>query len=207
MDCALIASGIGYVPKTDKTEETYFSIQSINILGCDLSLDMPSLMSNWNCCVHNWLKYYVMLRWIDRKKDRRVVQPFPIFMSFFMSLVWHGIWSGYVIVFMGAAYLDVFYKQLLRTKLVCTIQESVPRFVYLLVWFPFHRFMFSWVTISFHFQFFDRYNKIYSSMHYLGFWIMLALPIAANLLPIKRSEKPKDGTESKGPNDNKVKNE
>lgn len=200
MDCSLIASGIGYAPKTEKTPETFFAIKAIDILGCDLAVDMPTLMGSWNCCVHNWLKYYVMLRWIDRKKDRSVVQPFPIFMSFFMSLVWHGIWSGYVIVFMGAAYLDIFYKQLMRTKLVNSIYETLPRPVYLVLWFPVYRFMMSWVTISFHFQYHDRYGKIFSSMNYIGFWVMLALPIAAHFLPKKRSDRPKEAPKESTPN-------
>lgn len=151
MDCSVISTGIGYVPKTDKTEETYFSIYSISMMGCNTAVDMSQVMGSWNCCVHNWLKYYVMLRWIDKTKDRRIVQPFPIFMSFFMSLIWHGIWSGYVIVFMGAAACDILYKNMEKTKIVQSIQGMLPRPIYLILWFPLHRFILSWVTFPFYF--------------------------------------------------------
>jgi hypothetical protein len=73
MDCAIISTGIAYSPKTEKAEETYFALPCVNILGCDLSVDIAGVMSNWNIQVHNWLKYYVMMRWLDKTKPRHVV--------------------------------------------------------------------------------------------------------------------------------------
>ena len=40
MDLAITGTGISYKPKSEKTEETYRSLNSINILGCDLAVDM-----------------------------------------------------------------------------------------------------------------------------------------------------------------------
>ena len=76
-------------------------------------------------------------------------------MSFFMSLVWHGIWSGYTIVFMGAAACDIIYKGLANAKIVQTITTILPRPVYLVLWFPIHRFILSWITFSFYFQYWE----------------------------------------------------
>lgn len=92
-----------------------------------------------------------MLRWIDKSKPRHVLQPFPIFMSFFMSLIWHGLWTGYVICFIGAAIADIIYKSLYNTKVVQGIVTTLPRPVYLVLWFPLHRFITSWITFPFHF--------------------------------------------------------
>ena len=116
MDCALIACGIGYSPKTETQEETYNAISSVNIISLDKAYTVSQLMSNWNIQVHNWLKYYVMLRWIDKSKPKHIVQPFPIFMSFAMSLIWHGFWPGYFLTFFGAAILDILGKNISRTK-------------------------------------------------------------------------------------------
>ena len=127
------------------------AIRNVNIIGCDTAVDIPQLMQSWNCQIHHWLKYYVMLRWIDRTRDRHIVQAFPIAMSFFMSLVWHGFWSGYFIIFMGAAACDIIYKNLRRAALVQSLKAVIPRPIYIALWFPINRFIFSFVTFSFHF--------------------------------------------------------
>ena len=115
MDCTLIACGIGY--SHENSVEIYDSIHNVNILALDKAYTVSQLMSNWNIQVHNWLKYYVMLRWIDRSKPKHIVQPFPIFMSFAMSLIWHGFWPGYFLTFLGAAVLDILGKNIARTAI------------------------------------------------------------------------------------------
>jgi len=53
--------------------------------------------------VHNWLKYYVMLRRMDRSKPRGQLQVFPMVVTFGASAVWHGIEPGFLMFFMGLA--------------------------------------------------------------------------------------------------------
>lgn len=114
-----------------------------------------------------------------------------------MSLVWHGFWSGYVIIFMGAALMDIVYKSLRKTTLVHTIKATLPRPLYLVLWFPVNRFLFSFVTFSFHYQFWEKYSVVYAALNYSGWWLMLILLIGMFVLPKKRAEKVNDGDKPK----------
>lgn len=147
-------------------------------------------MSSWNIQIHNWIKYYIMLRWIDKSKPRHVMQPFPIFVSFFMSLVWHGIWSGYAITFLGTAVLDIIWKNLQKKALVEMIYENVPRPIYLALWLPVFRFLISFLTLTFHYQFFDRYEHLFSAFSYSPFAIYALCLLAMFILPNKRTPRP-----------------
>lgn len=48
MDLAVLSTGIGYKQKTEKSPETYTSLNSVNIIGVDTAVDMSQLMANWN---------------------------------------------------------------------------------------------------------------------------------------------------------------
>lgn len=114
-----------------------------------------------------------------------------------MSLVWHGFWSGYVIIFMGTAVMDVVYKQLRRTTLVHAIKAALPRPLYIVLWFPINRFIFSFVTFSFHYQFWERYSVVYAALNWSGWYILLTMFIASFVLPKKRADKVKEGDKPK----------
>ena len=114
-----------------------------------------------------------------------------------MSLIWHGLWTGYAIVFIGSAFADIIYKNLSKTKMVNSITEMLPRPVYLLFWFPLHRFILSWITFPFHFQYWAMYSKVYSSMGNIGWWLLLAMFAGMYVLPRKRTEKAKEAEKVK----------
>ena len=140
-------------------------------------------MSNWNIQVHNWLKYYVMLRWIDKSKPKHIVQPFPIFMSFAMSLIWHGFWSGYFFTFLGSAVLDILGKNIAKTEIAHRIKETVPRLILLVVVYIFNRFSVSFFCCAFFYQYVNDFKIVYKTFYYAGFWIVLAMTVAVMVLP------------------------
>ena len=185
MDCTLIACGIGY--SHENSVEIYDSIHNVNILALDKAYTVSQLMSNWNIQVHNWLKYYVMLRWIDRSKPKHIVQPFPIFMSFAMSLIWHGFWPGYFLTFLGAAVLDILGKNIARTAIAHQIKEIVPRKVLLVILYIFNRFSVSFFCCAFLYQYVTDFNIVYRAFYYAGFWIVLAMMGAVMVLPKRKS--------------------
>ena len=48
-------------------------------------------ITKWNIQVHHWLKYYVMMRWMDRSKARGKPQLIPTIVTFLASGAWHGV--------------------------------------------------------------------------------------------------------------------
>jgi len=73
MESSMISCGMSYSPKTEKSEETFRAIKAVDIIACETAHKTELLMGAWNIQIHNWLKYYVMLRVLDKKKDRRVM--------------------------------------------------------------------------------------------------------------------------------------
>ena len=67
MEACLIASGQGYRPKSDTQDETFNAIRSVDIYKFETVVTMSDAVAYWNSASQNWLKYYVMLRIIDRK--------------------------------------------------------------------------------------------------------------------------------------------
>lgn len=74
-----IACGQSYSPAkktTDKdgkiTEEpeNFSTLRQINIRSIMTQYSWVECVVGWNIQVHNWLKYYVMLRLMDRSKPR-----------------------------------------------------------------------------------------------------------------------------------------
>ncbi len=70
------------------------------ILAC---VSWQAAVNSWNIQIHKWLKYYVMLRLMDRSKPRGQMQVYPMVMTFLASAVWHGIEPGFFVFFMGLA--------------------------------------------------------------------------------------------------------
>lgn len=67
-EASLIAAGLGY--KKDKDNVQYDTVKSMCIKKFACATEISELSNNWNVQVHLWLKYYVMLRLMDRKKPR-----------------------------------------------------------------------------------------------------------------------------------------
>ena len=95
----MIASGFGYRPAkkierdgliTEKPENLN-SIRTIEAAGAMFGTSFGDFTPNWNISVHMWLKYYVMLRLMDRKAPKGKMQILPLVMTFMASGVWHGI--------------------------------------------------------------------------------------------------------------------
>lgn len=103
-----------------------------------------------------------------------------------MSLIWHGIWSGYIIIFLGTAVVDIIFKNLQKKAIAEKIYETVPRPIYLALWFPLFRFAVSFLCMPFHYQYFDKYNKVYQAFNYLPFIFFGLCTAAMFILPNKR---------------------
>ena len=65
-----IASGLSFKPKTDKSPECYNSERAAEMVNFELSLNGTHALSRWNMFTNRWLKYYIQMRLMDRKKPK-----------------------------------------------------------------------------------------------------------------------------------------
>ena len=70
MECNSIASGFGYRAKTDREPEDYNTIRTVRLIDFMTATSPAKIIASWNMTTQNWLKYYILLRLIDRKKPR-----------------------------------------------------------------------------------------------------------------------------------------
>ena len=75
MECCFIACGQGYTPEkklADGTDqpENFNAIRQIEAMAILTQESWLKAVNGWNIQIHNWLKYYVMMRLMDRKKPR-----------------------------------------------------------------------------------------------------------------------------------------
>jgi hypothetical protein len=70
MEANLIACGHGYAPATEKQPENFNSLRSICVRPIFDMISLKDALAGWNVAIHNWLKYYIMMRLMDRSKPR-----------------------------------------------------------------------------------------------------------------------------------------
>lgn len=66
-EASMDAAGFGYT-KHPSGRESYDNFSTMNMVPYLTATQVSHLLNNWNVQIHNWLKYYVMLRLIDRSK-------------------------------------------------------------------------------------------------------------------------------------------
>jgi len=103
-----VAAGFGYHVKDGARE--YNTVKSMNIRKFAFATDISHLTNNWNVQIHHWLKYYVMMRLLDRKKPRGSFQAVPVMITFVVSAVWHGTYPGFFILFTACIFIQITSK-------------------------------------------------------------------------------------------------
>ena len=115
MECNFIACGQGYTPSginKDKTfkEENFNSIRQIVMLPVENQISWHEAVVSWNISVHHWLKYYIMLRLLDRTKPKGQMQVGPMAATFILSAAWHGCQLGFFLMFIGFSMMEYICK-------------------------------------------------------------------------------------------------
>ena len=77
-------------------------------------------------CTQNWLKYYVMLRFVDRTVPKEKLQLAPILKTFTVSALFHGYYHGYYSFFVGLFLADIAWKVISGTALAAYCQRVLP---------------------------------------------------------------------------------
>ena len=125
-EAGLIASGISYRAKKEKNTEEYNSIRCMDIIGFHWGETAKDSIANWNMRTQHWLKYYVMLRFMDRTKPRGSFQLDAILKTFLVSAFFHGFYIGYYLFFFGLFLLDFAWKLMGSTTLATNSSKRVP---------------------------------------------------------------------------------
>ena len=69
------------------------------MIDFELSITGFQSLERWNMFTQSWLKYYTMMRMIDRTLPRNKLQLVPVLCGFAMSSIWHGTEPGYAFFF------------------------------------------------------------------------------------------------------------
>ena len=125
----LIASGLGYRARTEKQPENFNSIRCAEIIKVVTASDSAVFAAKWNMRTSHWLKYYVMIPLIDRSKPKGSSHLMPVFATFMVSAIWHGLYFGYFGCFINLALCDIMFKTFGATALAHSLGALLPSFV------------------------------------------------------------------------------
>jgi len=125
IEANLVACGLGYANPDATGLESYNNIREVGIRPIETSTTFQYIGQNWNIPIHNWLKYYVMLRLIDRSKPKGDPQTFATVCTFIASSLWHGTYPGYIVLFVALALLEIQSKHFHKFKLATTLKRCL----------------------------------------------------------------------------------
>jgi lysophospholipid acyltransferase len=106
MESGPLICGLSYNGTDKDGNEQHDRIQSAVIYKLETSNRVKDFLANWNISCHKWLKYYVFLRLLSNDRKNRGLNILPAFMTFLVSAIWHGFYSGYFVFFIAAGFLD-----------------------------------------------------------------------------------------------------
>ena len=73
LDANMIACGLGFRPETKNEPQTYNAKKNVNMFSFQFSTNGTDALANFNIQVNSWLKYYVMIRTMDRVRPKGAV--------------------------------------------------------------------------------------------------------------------------------------
>ena len=125
-EASMIACGIGYKAKLEKQREEFNTIRSMDIRKFSFSASCKESIGGWNMMVQHWLKYYVMIRAMDRTQSKKTPQLKPKIWAFTMSSLFHGYYIGYSLFFVGLFLIDEGYASINRSYLMTKLRKVLP---------------------------------------------------------------------------------
>lgn len=187
----LIVSGCGYRPakkqekqgKIVEKSENFNSVRTIDARGCMLGTSFTDFTPNWNMQVHLWLKYYVMVRLMDRKAPKGKMQILPLVLTFVASGVWHGVQSGFLATFIGWAGLDMFAKLAPKTILAQHFFSVLPSWLSSFIcWFLYYQFTY-YISVGFVLFNYEEYTRVHQKYHYALHYALFVAVLLCFVLP------------------------
>ena len=126
---ACMFNGLGYSPKATTNEDgetnvehRFDKINSVIILKILFNPNPKQKIEGWNHQVHLWLKYQVMLRFINVSfsffRNNRIL------FTYFVSSVWHGFYPVYYWFFLDFYFVDQISTMLEKDKFFERLEHS-----------------------------------------------------------------------------------
>lgn len=201
MESFIVASGEGYhceVAEDGKTKiEKYDYIRAGFFRKFEASTSGTESTQNWNMQAHNWLKYYVMLRMLDRSKPKNAIQPVPLAVAYFASLAWHGIDAGYWFFFIGLGLNDLLSRLFSRTTIAAGLRSVLhPSVAYFFCWL-WNIFCLSYIGMAFVFVQYAKFDIMHAAFgHFMHYGLPIGI-LLCSVLPKERRPKKTSQTEVK----------
>lgn len=163
-------------------------MRSVDIWAIQTCHEQDTFSRSWNISVHNWIKYYIFIRLMD--KTKRTFQLIPFFASFMILALWHGTSPGLFVFNLGTFALDLFFKNMKKVRCPEYL-ECVPAPVWKAISFVFLHFHISYVGMPFIWKTYERYNVMHTAF---GHWpsYVLSLCVVGSFVLAKALPKQKD---------------
>eukprot|EP00054_Salpingoeca_dolichothecata_P012024 m.66637 g.66637 ORF g.66637 m.66637 type:complete len:469 (+) comp19743_c0_seq2:14-1420(+) len=86
-------AGLGFAGYNDDGSANFNLISNVNVYKVETATNLRTILSEWNIQTQKWLRYVVY----DRTKS--------VFWTMFLSGLWHGLYPGYMMTFITAAFI------------------------------------------------------------------------------------------------------
>ena len=176
MEACMIASGLSYSVAADGTVE-YNSLRAVSIWNITKCYELVTYLRYWNISIHNWLKYYVMIRLMDKSKKGPGL--FASITTFAVSACWHGLAPGLFLFSYGCFALTAIYPKFANTSLPAIL----PPFLWKAISFCFTHFMVSIFGMSFVWKFHYRYIMMHRAFYHYPMIVLTAVLALSFVLP------------------------
>jgi len=197
MDSGPIISGLSYNGKDENGNDRLDRTPNLEMVKMYTSCNISQMLRYWNMSTQTWLKYYVFLRMlgppVPAGEKRKAPGLTPMFITFGVSAIWHGFYTGYMLFFMMAGYTSWQTTLAQRNVMPRVNALGIPGFVsYFVAWVYLWLNTAYWV-VPFYLLNWDRYDKVLASMnyslHYVTAGVTIFLLIVQTLCPPKREKK------------------
>lgn len=130
-----------------------------------------------------------MLRLIDRTAPKHAPRKFATFVTFIVSALWHGLFPGYFVFFIAAAFLEMQAKSFHKIKAVVAVRRYLPTKAETVILWLWMNYTVPYFGMAFIFLGSERYNRMYEGLYWSGHIIMPIVTVIGFVLPKQKSER------------------
>lgn len=197
IEALCIMSGLGFSIDKESRKPIYNSMRIVNIRPLLPLITVHEFSIHWNIQTHLWLKYYVMLRLVDRSAPRNAPKNFSTLITFVVSSIWHGVYPGYIVFFVACGILTLQTKIAPKLKVIKAMQRSLPLLVCQILSAVYTHFMVSYWGLAFLFLESELFNKMFVNYHWIGHWIIVIATTLCFVLPTESASRESGEQKSK----------
>ncbi|XP_059150013.1 lysophospholipid acyltransferase 1-like [Physella acuta] len=190
-DAVYNSSGLGYAGKDEKGKPRWTAMSNVFVWKIETATSLKVYLDNWNILTTHWLRHVCYMR-----------APFlNTLLTFVLSALWHGLFIGYYITFVSAAFF-VEAGRKIRQNIRPLFQTSkASRFVYEVLTFLGTQFGLSFLVLSFVILHWEPSIRFHSSFYWF-YHVMVGLVLIT--LPSRKSSRPEPATSTVDNNHEKL---